>query len=186
MRGREVGVTHGAARLARDIRHAIVRDDPARQARRPYSLGVPPDPRAELCDTSHWDLSGSAVQHAVVPVEEAREAARQRGVEHVRAVVALLLRVRHVRVRQEPRARGERELAVARGVPGLELDRLLEQLLLRALRLALGARAVRCCQQDGEPRARHMLPTRTNAPRQVCADMNSLLAPLRAARTVHL
>ena len=40
--------THGAARLARDIRHAVVRDDLARQARRPYGLGVPPDPRAEL------------------------------------------------------------------------------------------------------------------------------------------
>ena len=58
MRGREVGVTHGAARLARDVRHAIVRDDPARQARRPYGLGVPPDPRAELCESVPGVVNG--------------------------------------------------------------------------------------------------------------------------------
>ena len=53
-------------------------------------------PRLMSCHCGLWHCQDGASNTGVVPLEEAREAARQRGVKHVRAVVALLLRVRHV------------------------------------------------------------------------------------------
>ena len=52
-------MTHGAARLARDVGHAVVRDDPTRQARRPHGLRVPPDSCAELCKSLPGVVNGT-------------------------------------------------------------------------------------------------------------------------------
>ena len=68
----------------------------------------------------------------------------------------------------EPRPSGERELAIARRVPALPLNRLPEQLPLRLLRLAIGPRAERRREHErGETRRAHGLRGRARPERAV-------------------